>query len=234
MHGKTLAINKSDRIKTKATTVCNAEKQPNGSEKDAVKKDIPKVLSSKVRKKPSDVALTKTAVEKTCKSIDTSAIKASRQTNHNGVDKTSLSPKPAQSTSKPISSLSKTAKLASASKSGSNQLTTKQAPATSPVTVIHIKSVLKKPKALCTNDDDGDDAQTTVAAAPKSVQFGPKFIREVTKIVYPWNADHSSSSEDDDTAADDDDDTTVDGDDDTTVDDDDDKDDASQSDESDG
>ena len=40
----------------------------------------------------------------------------------------------------------------------------------------------------------------------KSVQFGPKFVREVTKITYPWNEVPSDSDSDSDGSEEDDDD----------------------------
>ena len=50
-----------------------------------------------------------------------------------------------------------------------------------------IKSVLKKRGELSSASEKQQ----------KSVQFGPKMVREVTKIVYPWNTDDSVTSSDD-------------------------------------
>lgn len=78
--------------------------------------------------------------------------------------------------------------------------TARYTPTTTTTSVLHIKSVLKKQR---TSDDA--EGELRPAAIQKTVQFGPKMIREVTKIVYPWNVNNASSSDEEDYDNDDDD-----------------------------
>ena len=203
---KILIPNKLDKSKSKPMN--SVPKSTNNNEKDTNRKDTTKdkVTTSKVRKKTTDIIAKPT--EKALKTNDTSAIKSSTLTTDNELGD---SKKPAPGKTANATKTSSPTKIAQPISATKKQAFVKHSP---PATVVQIKSVLKKRRPP--DSDDGEPVQPSIA---KTVQFGPRYIREVTKIVYPWNVDHSSSEDDEETAIDDDD-TTLD-DDDTTVDDDD-------------